>query len=79
MHLVDYIVVICLFTIKLVHGKKNRFVQIFSSTEDVLSSYFDTILRVDDNYSRVCYVKGCYSASYKVVCSWTVYNIELFT
>ena len=74
-HLVDYVFVIGLFAVELVHGEKNGFIQAFGCTEDVLSSYLDTVLRVDDDDSRIRYIEGGDGATHEVVGSRAVDHV----
>ena len=78
-HLVDYVFVIGLFAVELVHGEKNGFVQVLGSTEDVLGPHLDSILRVDNDDSRIRYVEGGYGATHEVVGSRAVDHVELLS
>ena len=78
-HLVDYVFVIGLFAVELVHGEKNGFVQILGRTEDILRSYLDTILRVDDDDSRIRHIEGGDGATHEVVGSRAVDHVEFLS
>ena len=76
--LVECIFVISLFAVELVDGKHNWLVNISNSAEDVLSTYFNTILGINKNYTSVGYIKCSHCVTHEVIATWTVDYIELF-
>ena len=75
--LVKSVLVISLFAIELVYGKHNRLVDIGYSAENVLSTYFNTILCVNKDYAGVGYIKSSHCVTHEVVATRTVNYIEL--
>ena len=77
-HLVDYILEIGLFTVKLVYGENHRFFKLLCCAEYILRADFHTILGIDKDYTCICYVQRRDGISDEIVCSGTIYDIKLF-
>ncbi len=57
--LLDYIIIVSLFTINLIEGKKYGLFEFSCGAENVLCSYLHAIFRVNHNHSCVAHAKSC--------------------
>ena len=76
LHLLDNVVEIHFVAVKLVDSKDDRFLNFFSSTENILCADFHTILGVDKENACVGNVKSSNRVAYKVVAARAVDYVE---
>ena len=65
--------------IELVHKENNRLAQLLGVTKMVLSTYFGTILSVQQQNGRISYIKRRHCRPHKVVTTRTVYYVQFLT
>ena len=65
--------------IELVHKENNRLAQLLGVTKMVLSTYFGTILSVQQQNGRISYIKCRHCRPHKVVTTRTVYYVQFLT
>ena len=65
--------------VELVYKENNRFAQLLRIAEMILSTYFRTVLPVQQQNSRISYIESRHGRSHKVVTTRTVYNIQFLT
>src|SRR5574344_1057894 len=68
---------IAFFIIQLIQKENHRFSQFLSITKMVLSTYFNAILTIEDNHSRVGNIQCSHRSAYKVIRAGTVYEVQL--
>ena len=74
--LLDDGIVIGFFSVELVHGKNDGLLHLFGVAEDVLSPYFNAVLRIDDDNARIGNIHGRKSTADKIVGSRAVDDIQ---
>ena len=76
-HLLDDVVVVGLFAVKLVEGEDYRLFKVGARAEDVLRAHLHAVLCVYEDYARVGDVEGGDGVAYKVVGARAVDDVEL--
>ena len=76
LHLLDAVVIIGLFPVKLVEGENHRFLELGGRAENVLRTNLHSILGVNDDNAGVGHVQGCDGIAHEVICSGAVDDVE---